>query len=162
MNRQQQKRVEEEELVRRSREQGEEQVAESLCSKHDWRPVIRAGTLPPPRSECPGCKAESLRARDTDRGERVLVHPGIPTTPEEHGLMDHWLELERRRHPGRVEPGSEEEERALEQIEAAREDERTRDHPQRAGRLVSGRIEHGEWVEYRALPRRGIARVGVA
>jgi hypothetical protein len=159
MNRQQQRRIEEEELVRRSREPGRVQFAESLCSKHHWRPMIRAGTLPPPRSECPGCRAEALRARDTDRGERVLVHPGIPATSEQHDLMARYEELERRRHPDRVVPGSIEEEAALERIEEARAEERDRERPQRAGRLVSARCESGTWVEYRARPGRGIVRV---
>ena len=107
---------------------------------------------------------QQLDARDfesfyTDRGERVLVHPGIPATSEQHDLMARYEELERRRHPDRVVPGSIEEEAALERIEEARAEERDRERPQRAGRLVSARCESGTWVEYRARPGRGIVRV---
>jgi hypothetical protein len=142
MNRREQAVIEEQELVRRSRSQlGLVQVERSLCGRHEWRPLIRAGSLPPLAASCPGCLEEQMRKRSPDDGEpRRLQGPRqTPKNPRELGLLERWRELERLRHRDRPQPGSEEEERAIEHADRLRREELAaeRDKESRhAGRVV--------------------------
>jgi hypothetical protein len=128
--------IEEQEKVRRSRAQlGLVQVERSLCPRHEWRPFIRAGSLPPRASACPGCLEEQMRKRSTDDGEprRLQAPRQMPGTPRELGLLERWRELERLRHPDRPEPGSDEEREAVEHADRARGDALAADEGSRSG-----------------------------
>src|SRR6266536_5722587 len=83
----QRKRIEEYELRRRNLAQTET----PLCAKHGWAPQMPAGKLPPPASECPGCKREAERNRPTEY-ETVKIDVGkLGETPRLERAWDNHL-----------------------------------------------------------------------
>jgi hypothetical protein len=145
--------------LRRRRARLEAAEAPVLCQVHGWAPQTPAGKAPPPKESCPGCQQEALRSRDDP--ERPLVkipHPlqisKTPMTPQVEALLAGYDE--RRRAAGFVAPGSAEEARALDWMDAAREE---RDEsPHRGAQLAGARIVGGEWREWYSVPVRGTNR----
>jgi hypothetical protein len=135
------------------------------CPLHpSWTPNANGPLVAASRSLCPFCRedraaveAQATRVED----EHVIALLRVGVTPELDRLYARHLEAHTL---GTPQPGSFEEHDALERMEQIREDEEERERQKRKrqsqGVLVSGRIEGGEWVEYRARShRRGVVRI---
>jgi hypothetical protein len=76
-------------------------------------------------------------------------------TPQVEALLDAYDE--KRRAAGFVAPGSAEEARLVEQLDARREEERD-ERPHRGAQLAGARIVGGVWTEFYAVPIRGSSK----
>jgi hypothetical protein len=132
----------------------------SPCSSHpSWRVEVTGGRIAPPHAGlCPECAAEEIARRNPAKRPTRKHDPGSAGRE-----ADFSYHLWREKHgPVGIEPGSLEELNALLAMAAARAEEEAREVTKggsRAGRLVSARSEHNRWVEYYAVPGRGIVRV---
>jgi hypothetical protein len=130
------------------------------CELHSgWRVDVSDGRPSPPPHLCPFCVREAQPA--TTRHEKVEVDPGdIGSTVSPTGweIAERWWE----NHPERAALDKLEEESVLELIDLRRDEETAslEKRSRRAGILAGARWEDGVWTEYRAIPGRGIVRVG--
>jgi hypothetical protein len=121
-----QRKIEQAELVRRSRESLDQQVA-MPCEMHPaWRVSLPPTKLAPPAHLCPYCRKEGERHRLTREEERVVAHPlaADRLTPKQEDLAQLFWE----KNPEKLEiEGAPAEEALLEQIDALRDEEQGAD-----------------------------------
>ena len=143
-----------EEQIRLAEDQ--EQARRYPCGH--YRPDPVDGRPDPPASECKWCKAAAEGNRPQLYDRRV-VDPD-PTVPRQYQIAEAFYEKHPEKRPGGP-LSDDEKDKLLEMIDAQREEEIGREHAhdRRQGRLISGRIERGYWVEYRNVPGVGIVKV---
>lgn len=150
-----------------------EPTDEAPCPLHpDWRPDRWLENQPRSMLACPGCRAEKLqtlaRAREENEAEvtRALQPARTAYARNERAAAAMERYAERRRARGYVEPGSAEEQDAIERSDELRrkviaEDHRGRGRP--AGRFVCSKIENGaeiSFYEQRIGGRKVLVQVG--
>lgn len=120
------RRIEQAELVRRSRA-GVVSNFVTSCELHSgWRVDVSDGRMPPPAEACPHCYRDSIGTRNGSREKREVdvADIGAPVTPRQFELLQLYLE----KHPEKVGiAGTAFEEDLIELIDLERENEIDRD-----------------------------------
>lgn len=152
------------EIVARHRREQRESQAESFvtpCEKHpNWHVDVSRGQPRPVWPSCPLCASEEIADRDRPRSSARKLDTSAAFPRDDRYLK--WLE----REPARA--GTFEEQNALDAIatlrddDAAREASRDRSGLPKGSRLVSARSEENIWVEFWAIPGRGIVKRSAA
>lgn len=115
-----------------------------VCELHSWRPDVPAGAPLPPASMCPACLEEALPL-PAPRRDRHVDHP-LEIDRLKPGQYDLILEAIDKHPRHRQLAGTQDEDAALQAIDAAREAERDALDPKPFGprsRVATQRIEPG-------------------